>query len=404
MSRDLLVSVRLADFLTHQAEWRRGQAAKFPNDVRNARSAYALEELAAGVRRLLSTDPRLRRLAALDAFTHDGRFHAGTATQRYISRIGFDEPAPPLPEFLDRVIAAVASDRSDARTGAWSIGVSSWRWQYPPGYTATYQGELFDVVEAIAEVDAPPEFVPGADGTVQIGPRGLSTTALRFRIRAYAWPDAGNERWVALDDLDDGPHLTRAHAGLLPDRKHLWSPSEVDGQDTYRRGHGPLEVGIVEKFELPRRDTDKRRMVGDFIEVTGTEYRDVIVALEPHPVESLRLVRTVRMRAPTAPDPRTATATAVRAYMDRCAERSLVPSGWVNNLAPNWWQGMDIGLLVTLAESGGAQAAAATEELKRQNYWRSHTGQWMQQVDAPRSTGAAIGRTTVTPTRPPRDP
>jgi hypothetical protein len=38
---------------------------------------------------------------------------------------------------------------------------------------------------------------------------------------------------------------------------------------------------------------------GDYIEVTGTEYHDVIVALDPHPVETLRLLRIVRMRTPT---------------------------------------------------------------------------------------------------------
>src|SRR5438552_8444363 len=392
----------LADFVQNQASWRRAQATKFPNDVRNPRSADALESLAISIMRLSNSDPRFRRLQELAAFTLDGRFHAGTATQRYISRVGFDNPAPALAEFLDRVIDAVTSDRADARTGAWSMGVSSWRWQYPPGYTATYHGQLFDVVEAIAEIAAPPEFVPGSDGTVQIAPRALSTSDVRFRLRPYEWSDAGNERWIALDELEDGPHLTRTHAALLPDRKHLWPQTELDGTDTYRRGHGPLEVGIVEKFELPRRDTDKGRMIGDYIEVTGTEYRDVIVALETHPIETLRYVRVVRMRTPTPTEPPKATSSSVRTYMNRCAERNLAPSGWVNHLPPNWWQGMDVELLMLLAEPAGPDAEAAADELRRQNYWRSHTGQWMQQFPAANSTGLAIGGTTATPTR--RDP
>jgi hypothetical protein len=118
-----------------------------------------------------------------------------------------------------------------------------------------------------------------------------------------------------LDDLTDGPH-PHAPTAPTPERGEVWPTNEIDGDDTYLWSLTPLEIGVVSKFELSAQDVYKRRIVGDWFEVSGrTDVRDVVVAVEEHFVDTLGFVRVVRCAAPTPEDPGLARGHAVRMYL-----------------------------------------------------------------------------------------
>src|SRR5207248_5456798 len=72
----------LAAFVRDQASWRRTQAARFPADPRNARSAAALDELADFITSLDVGDRHLGELITLEAFDDHDRFRPSDELRR----------------------------------------------------------------------------------------------------------------------------------------------------------------------------------------------------------------------------------------------------------------------------------------------------------------------------------
>jgi len=108
----------LAEYVREQASWRRSKAEQFPEDVRNARSAIALERLAVWIEDELPTDDRrLLQLIELGSFT-DGRFVAGEEARRAIASWGFDHDETDLRRFRDLLQELVATTRRARRDPA----------------------------------------------------------------------------------------------------------------------------------------------------------------------------------------------------------------------------------------------------------------------------------------------
>jgi len=83
----------LAAFVRDQASWRRTQAARFPADPRNARSAAALDELADFITSLDVGDRHLGELITLEAFDDHDRFRPSDELRRVVARHGYDRTA-----------------------------------------------------------------------------------------------------------------------------------------------------------------------------------------------------------------------------------------------------------------------------------------------------------------------
>ena len=109
----------LADFVRDQASWRRTKAQQFPDDLRHARSAIALERLASVVEELPTNDRHLTQLVELDAFTdaHD-RFVGDEEARRAIAAWGFNDDDPRLEQFRDLLQDLVAITRRARRKPA----------------------------------------------------------------------------------------------------------------------------------------------------------------------------------------------------------------------------------------------------------------------------------------------
>lgn len=102
----------LADALDETAAWRRGKAAEYPEDERNARSARALDALAEHVRAVVPEgDQRVgvitleTRLAGLDILS------LGENATRAVGRVGFHNgPDASVDRYLDEIADAVRED------------------------------------------------------------------------------------------------------------------------------------------------------------------------------------------------------------------------------------------------------------------------------------------------------
>jgi hypothetical protein len=81
----------VAEYVRGQASWRRAQAARFPDDERNLRSAAALDELALYIEDLPETDRHLSELAELDAFDDRDQFIGNEEVRRWIGLWRFTE-------------------------------------------------------------------------------------------------------------------------------------------------------------------------------------------------------------------------------------------------------------------------------------------------------------------------
>lgn len=111
----------IAEVLESQASWRRSKAEEYPDDLRNARSAAMLEEVAESVRELEDPDasPGMRGFSAFDAMVEapelESLVHAGYRTGRF----GFDNTAKPadfeeaLSDLLDDSIESWADYLGD---------------------------------------------------------------------------------------------------------------------------------------------------------------------------------------------------------------------------------------------------------------------------------------------------
>ncbi len=102
----------LADFCRSTADWRRRKADEYDRDVRNLRTATALEELAGHVLALPPDDARLRELARLagqgDEFLPDQR------ALYELGRFRFHHPEAGLDPFLDTLVELAEADRGEA--------------------------------------------------------------------------------------------------------------------------------------------------------------------------------------------------------------------------------------------------------------------------------------------------
>jgi hypothetical protein len=104
--------ISFAEFSRSTAAWRRRKAEEYDRDLRNVRTASALEDLAEVILALPPDDPRLLELQRLagtgDDFTPD---------QRVIYELGrfrFHQPDSGLEPFLDTLVSLAEADRGEA--------------------------------------------------------------------------------------------------------------------------------------------------------------------------------------------------------------------------------------------------------------------------------------------------
>ena len=102
----------LADFCQATAQWRRRKADEYDRDVRNLRTADALEDFAGFLLDLAADDPRLRDLQRLagtgDDFTPDQR------VLYELGRFRFHQPDTGMDAFLTQLVALAEADRGEA--------------------------------------------------------------------------------------------------------------------------------------------------------------------------------------------------------------------------------------------------------------------------------------------------
>jgi hypothetical protein len=101
-----------AEFCRTTAAWRRRKADEYDRDVRNLRTADALEELANFVEALPGTDPRLTTLHRLAASGDD--FAPDQRVLYEIGRFRFHQPDTSLDPFLDTLVELAEADRGEA--------------------------------------------------------------------------------------------------------------------------------------------------------------------------------------------------------------------------------------------------------------------------------------------------
>jgi len=99
----------LSDYLRSKAEWRRRQEKQFPNDMRNEKSADALDSLADWTEGPEVSQTALERLAP---HQHDADTLGGERTWRAVSRYGYQNivVTDHHPAFLDELAALCQLD------------------------------------------------------------------------------------------------------------------------------------------------------------------------------------------------------------------------------------------------------------------------------------------------------
>ena len=102
----------LADYLRHVADWRRRKAEEYDRDLRNLRTAQALDDLAAHVLTLAHDDPRVQELVRIGALDEQ-MFIAGQQTSYEIGRFRFHHAEAGLDAFLDRIVELAIEDRGE---------------------------------------------------------------------------------------------------------------------------------------------------------------------------------------------------------------------------------------------------------------------------------------------------
>ena len=97
----------LSDYFVSQAEWREHKAAEHPDDLRNARAARGLRDVASYVRELPGDDPRLSAIAVAnhDQNAPDDVLYPGEEASHMASRFRFDDPLEDMDRFLTRFVA-----------------------------------------------------------------------------------------------------------------------------------------------------------------------------------------------------------------------------------------------------------------------------------------------------------
>jgi hypothetical protein len=101
-----------AAFCDSTAQWRRRKAEEYDRDVRNVRTANALQEFGAFVLSLPPDDQRLRDLQRLAGTGEDF-----TPDQRVLYELGrfrFFQPDASMDAFLTQLVALAEADRGEA--------------------------------------------------------------------------------------------------------------------------------------------------------------------------------------------------------------------------------------------------------------------------------------------------
>ena len=100
----------IADYLNEQADWRRREAAEYPDDPRNLRCAEGLEELAGYVLSLDPSDQRIIELTTLGV--RDGRFSPspGGFAANAVARFRFDRRGEGCGGFLTSLVRLMRND------------------------------------------------------------------------------------------------------------------------------------------------------------------------------------------------------------------------------------------------------------------------------------------------------
>jgi len=105
------VKAAMSEYLLRVAAWRRAKAEEYDRDLRNLRSADAIEELADYIRSLPDSDPRLARLGQLGM---DGdRFFPGQQASYEIGRFRFFDEAGEPDGFLTAVVDLAERDAGE---------------------------------------------------------------------------------------------------------------------------------------------------------------------------------------------------------------------------------------------------------------------------------------------------
>jgi hypothetical protein len=101
----------MAIYLAEIADWRRRKADEYDRDLRNLRTATALEDLADYVLGLSDDDSRL---VELDRLAMEGEFFVpGQMTAYEIGRFRFFSEEPSLDAFLTHVVELAQADRGE---------------------------------------------------------------------------------------------------------------------------------------------------------------------------------------------------------------------------------------------------------------------------------------------------
>jgi hypothetical protein len=121
------INQMMAEYLRSVATWRRQRYQDDLRDVRNLRSAAALDELADHVLTLPPEDERLQRLQTLAV--KGETFVPGQQTAYEIGRFRFFSEEAGLDAFVDRIVELAAADRGEqGRFGGPQVpGDDPWR-------------------------------------------------------------------------------------------------------------------------------------------------------------------------------------------------------------------------------------------------------------------------------------
>ncbi len=101
----------MAEYLLRVAAWRRAKADEYDRDLRNLRSAGAIQELAAYIESLPDSDPRLVRLGQLGM--EGETFFPGQQASYEIGRFRFFDEAGEVDAFLTAIVDLAKRDAGE---------------------------------------------------------------------------------------------------------------------------------------------------------------------------------------------------------------------------------------------------------------------------------------------------
>lgn len=105
------VKAAMSEYLLRVAAWRRAKADEYDRDLRNLRSATAIEELEAYIQTLPDSDPRLVHLGQLGM--EGDTFFPGQQASYEIGRFRFFDEAGEVDAFLSAVVELAERDAGE---------------------------------------------------------------------------------------------------------------------------------------------------------------------------------------------------------------------------------------------------------------------------------------------------